>query len=167
MPVWNTETGFEIVSSPNAVDPWVFSPGDDSVLDAATSQEFVARTYLVSWAIGFQRVLLYSWANNQYDIVDDTGHTSKPATVAYGEVANLMMGSMLLSYSTDSVGTWTLIAQDATGSPMVILWNANELTKTATIQPSWKVSQANDLNGNPVSMSGGLVSFAGLPIILR
>jgi len=57
--------------------------------------------------------------------------------------------------------------QDANGNPVHILWNENELTESVAVPSSWKVSQVQDLNGNTISLSGGSVSIAGLPIILK
>jgi hypothetical protein len=166
IPVWITECGYMIASGPNAKNPYTF-PAGSRVLDSALSQEYVARMHLVAWALGVPKILWYAWGDDEYALVDDQGHTPKPATVAYGEVAALMSGLELLSYKVDSSGTWTLNIQDANGNPVHILWNENELTESVAVPSSWKVSQVQDLNGNTISLSGGSVSIAGLPIILK
>jgi hypothetical protein len=169
IPLWVTETGYFIASGPNAVEQEQF-PAGAYVLDSLTSQQFLARSYLVSWALGIQQSLWFCWASNEWAIVDDLGMTDKPATVAFREVAGWMEGARLLTYTETSNGTWTLSIIDRNGNPAYIVWNdqeEEEQTEMMSVPASWGVSQAHDLNGTNCPLIEGQVAVGGLPIILQ
>jgi hypothetical protein len=132
-----------------------------------TSQEYVARMYIIGRTLGLYRIQWYAWADHLSAIVDDAGETDKPTTDAYRTVANWLMNTALVSSSRDAQGTWIVVIQTPGGNEEHILWNDEEATFTTAIPSTWNVQSAQDVAGISYAISSGNIPVSGMPVFLK
>ena len=109
-PLWNPETG------------WAFpKPFPSEELGAA----YLARTYLLAWSAGVQRLYWYSWDNHTWVTLQTTEKdniTLTPAGRAYETVYTWMVGARLEECTQGGDNTWTC-KLSRNGSIEWIVWN--------------------------------------------
>jgi hypothetical protein len=76
-PIWNTESGYYIVSSPEAKFHYEQWPRGIHPIGQWEAVEAVGRGYILGWAAGLQRFYWYGWREPAYALVDDGGQTEK------------------------------------------------------------------------------------------
>jgi hypothetical protein len=169
VPIWVSEFPYYVLSGPDAKWPEpasAFPPGS-CPLDMHTSQEYVARMYIIGRTLGLYRIQWYAWADHLSAIVDDAGETDKPTTDAYRTVANWLMNTALVSSSRDAQGTWIVVIQTPGGNEEHILWNDEEATFTTAIPSTWNVQSAQDVAGISYAISSGNIPVSGMPVFLK
>ncbi len=133
-PVWNTETG------------WGF---DGKSSDAEVSA-YVARAYILNWALGFSRYYWYSWSQtSQVGIRPDAAGqftVRTPAAQSYEQVQKWLLGSKMLSCGSDTAGVWTTALQRSDGTQAWILWSVGA-RQEVQLSPAWRVKSSCDLRG--------------------
>ena len=106
-PLWNTETGWAIQNESSVVKAAPASSRFNSVvLSEDEASAFVARTYVLNWAAGVQRVYWYSWDNKVMGLTEADGKTVKKPAQAYAEVRNWLLGARMTSCGPSGDGTW-------------------------------------------------------------
>jgi hypothetical protein len=166
-PLWMTETGYYIASSPEAQVVNTVFPSYANVLDGPTSAMYVARTYLMGMQLGLQRVLWFAWGANNFAIVDDGGKTMKPATAAYSAIAGWLADSTFISSAQQDDGTWVFTLRSSSGLDEHIIWNESNKATTFTIPSSWRASTAVDLTGVTQFIASGVLNVTGMPILVQ
>jgi hypothetical protein len=81
-PLWDTEGSW----------------GDQTVgaiTDPDTQAAFVARDYLLHWSSGISRLYWYAWDNAQIGTLWNSGRRSSAAAIAYEQVHNWMIGTVM------------------------------------------------------------------------
>ena len=110
-PLWNTETG------------WAHpKPFPSEELAAA----YVARSYVLNWAAGVERLYWYSWDNHRWvslEMTQTDDRELRPAAKAYAQIQGWLVGAQLESCNEDRNHTW-LCAVNRDGKPQWIVWNA-------------------------------------------
>jgi hypothetical protein len=142
-PLWNTETG------------WHFSNHDkndeaESWLGPALSDDdasaYLARSYVLSWAAGVERLYWYAWGETSMGLTEHDKKTPKPVAQAYDRVQNWLVGATMKSCSGGDAGTWSFQLTRANGSSAWIVWNSDGRT-SVPLPKSWKLHQATDVAG--------------------
>jgi hypothetical protein len=154
-PLWNTETG------------WAFpKPFPSEELGAA----YLARTYLLAWSAGVQRLYWYSWDNHTWVTIRTTekdNRTLTPAGRAYETVYTWMVGARQEECTQGGDSTWTC-KLDRNGSSEWIVWNPTH-SESFTPPEQWHakfvvslqgVSQALTNSGFEAGPSPALVTSA-------
>ncbi len=154
-PLWDTEAGWS--------RPKLFS--SDSEASA-----YVARSYILNWATGVDRLFWYAWDNHWWvtlEMTQSDSTTLKPAAIAYREVQKWIVGAKLLSCDLDSQGTWLAqIARD-NGYKGFIIWNPDKTINFA-IPTEYNVRQMKDLAGTITNITGASLLSVGMePILLE
>ena len=146
--LWDTEIGW---GSPKSF-PAFSAPG------------FLARTYLLGWNAGLQRLYWYAYNNLTFDVFflnNPLGYLNA-AAFAYENVESWMVGSTFSGCSQSSAGIYTCTATDSTGNLEWFVWYANPSTQAGdtevmfSVPSSWNVAEAVDINGNRVPASGNV-----------
>lgn len=155
-PLWDTETGYAIQNKQSTVKAVPGSGLLSAVLPADEAAAFVARTYILAWAVGISRLYWYAWDNWNMGLVDRDGKTLKSPAIAYGQVENWLVGAMMKSCGSNAEGTWTCEISRP-GYRGWILWNP---TATRHLIPfhipvSWHVSRVRDLLGHVATVKPG------------
>ena len=136
-PVWNTESGLELAGHTEQY-----------------AGDFLAREFLIDWALGLPRLCFYAYDNGGYFGLDKETPEGKdrdpavlaPSGVAYVEVEAWLTGARMLSCGSDANGTWTCALVRPGGGRAWVVWN----TEGARIYPvpaSWRVRHLRVLSG--------------------
>lgn len=149
-PLWNTETGWKIVNSDRNLDDEQWAGG---ALSDSDSSAYLARSYILSWASGVQRLYWYAWGHRSMGLTNYDAVTPKPIATAYNEVQKWMVGSKMVGCSSDQQGTWICQLQRYNVYSGWIVWNPNQ-TLQFSLPKAWRVKQVRDLSGAKRSISG-------------
>jgi Cellulase (glycosyl hydrolase family 5) len=163
-PLWNTEAGWFIENRLTAVRPREGSFSRVLTLDEASA--YVARCYLLNWALGISRFYFYSWDSEVGGLTEEDGKTLKPPSTAYAEIETWLVGARMISCFSDSENTW-ICELGRAGYRGWIIWNPGQTIKF-NIPQAWPVARARDLAGNRRSLgSHPIVSIGPSPLLLE
>lgn len=165
-PIWNTEAGYYIHSSPKAKAYIKNYPANIHVLSQGEAVDAVARTYALAWAVGIERYYWYGWGEPAYAIVDDNGTTQKDVTIAYAAITKWLLGSTYQSLTHTPSGDWIVVTKTPKGALQYIVWT-NKDKEQFPIPKEWKVSQVEDLSGAHTSISSSTIDLTGTPRLLH
>jgi hypothetical protein len=165
-PIWNTEAGYYIHSTPTAKAYIRSYPANIHVLSQGESVDAVARSYALAWAVGIERYYWYGWGEAAYAIVDDNGTTQKDATIAYAAITKWLLGATYQSVSHTPAGDWIIVSRTPQGKLQYIVWT-NKDKELFTVPKEWKVSQVDDLSGAHAAISPPSIDLTGTPRLLH
>jgi glycosyl hydrolase family 39 (putative alpha-L-iduronidase) len=130
-PLWNTETGWS--------DPKPF-PSE------GRAAAYLARSYILNWAAGVERLYWYSWDNHRWVSLQTTetdNRTLKPAGRAYEAIHNWLVTAQFESCKEDSHHTWICVL-NRDGAPEWIVWNPRG-PRTFSVPEQWHASTITPL----------------------
>jgi Glycosyl hydrolases family 39 len=165
MPVWNTESGYYIVSAPEAKFHYTRWPTGIHPIGQYEAVEAVGRGYIVGWACGLQRFYWYGWGEPAYALVDDGGQTEKKATQAYKQVRQWLVGSRYLDVSRSSTGLWLVRLEDSSHKVKLIAWTESGL-QDYTVPAELHLTQSQDLLSQTHPLEAGKLAAGPIPQIL-
>ncbi len=149
-PIWNTEMGW---------------PRQKVFRDREEAAGYVARTYLLDWALGVQRVYWYAWDNTVWVslvMVEKDEKTVTLAAEAYGRVEQWMVGWQMHSCNRESTGVW--VCELAQGPRRThILWAEGRGTPW-TIPVAWQAKVVEDLDGRSRRLEGNTLTLGAEPV---
>jgi Cellulase (glycosyl hydrolase family 5)/Carbohydrate binding domain len=155
-PLWNTEQG------------WIDVPAARPI-PQATGAAYVARMYLLSWAVGIDRAYYYTWDNqwNQFQFAEPDGVTLTEAGTAYREVATWMTGAAMESLTTDASGTYIATLRTAGGAVQHVAWNPRQQAQL-DLPASWATSSRRTLTGVVTDIAGQTsITVGESPLLLE
>ena len=100
-PLWNTGVGYWNVNGDGTPEN---TDGVDSRwirLDQDRAAAWLSRTYILSWALGMERVFWYSWDHFNMGLIEPTSKALKPAGKAYQRTFDWLVGSKMTYCSND------------------------------------------------------------------
>jgi hypothetical protein len=153
--LWDTELGW------SAPKPF---PSEE------LAASYVARAYVLHWAMGVSRFYWYSWDNQKYSLqmTQQDDKTLKPAAVAYSEVQKWLVGAKMLSCESNSDGTWVAELSRQGNYHGWVVWNP---TRTVNFTPpsSWNVKNVRDLAGKtqPLPPARPSIAIGPSPVLLE
>ena len=117
---------------------------------------YLARSYILSWAAGVQRVMWYAWDNHGFASIQLTNEQQNmitPAGQAYGSVISWLQGNRITACDSTLEETWTctLAVRNRT---CWIVWNAQSDTVFRVPRP-WGVTSSTVLNQRPTQVAPG------------
>jgi Glycosyl hydrolases family 39 len=144
-----------------------------SVMTDAQKAAYVAQEYLLMWSTGaVSRYYWYAWDNTLWGTLWNATTGVRPAGVAYGRVADWLIGSVHpdspCAQSTDA--TWTCSLTLSSGYPAQIVWNAS-LSKTITVSAEFATyetisnSTVNTIEANQVSIGNAPILLIGSQVV--
>jgi len=159
-PLWNTESGWYIESSAKPAG----AAGADRYLTYHEAAAYIARSYVLQWAMGVDRFYLYAWDNYNSGLVQNDGTTLKPSASAYNQIATWLEGASVKSCGKNSAGTWVAAIARANGSKGWIVWTT-EGEKSFNVPAEWGVDKVSDLYGNTSSLNGNNAAIGIAPVL--
>jgi hypothetical protein len=166
LPLWDTETGWQIMNHHSEVKPVGTTGGYSIVLTDDEAAAYVARSYVIAWAYGISRFYWYAWDNGKMGLTEADGATLKPPATAYGEIEKWLVGARMVA--CDHYGaTWNCRLQRNGGYSGWVVWNTHGNDEFG-IQPSWGVKRARDLAGGSQNLTGAkAIQIGPKPILLE
>lgn len=162
--LWNTEAGWLIENRRSKVSPQR-SPFN-KVLRLEEAAAYVARSYLLNWAMGVRRFYFYSWDSEVGGLTEADGQTWKPPATAFAETESWLVGARMVSCLPDPGGTW-ICELSRSGHRAWVVWNPARAVEFK-VPEAWKVSEERDLSGGRLSLGrAATVSIGPSPILLE
>jgi hypothetical protein len=150
-PIWNTEANW-------------FSPKPFPSEDLAAA--YLARSYVLNWAAGVQRLYWYAWDNHgvQVATTQPDNRTLTPAGRAYRTVYQWLAGAQMTSCQQDA--NHTFICQlNRDSSSQWIVWNPDG-THAFNIPTAWHIASLTPLLAEPYTLKSSLTTIGPSPVLL-
>jgi hypothetical protein len=150
-PLWNTEMG------------WLTPARFDSE-DVAAG--FLARSFILGWAAGVQRLYWYAWDNRSLAIVTykEAEHSVTPAGTAYMLMQQWLIGAQMVG-CTDSLDHIWICQLNRSGKKQWIVWNPQG-TRKFDLPADWHVKSAIPLLREPSSIKGSSIEIGPEPTLV-
>jgi GH35 family endo-1,4-beta-xylanase len=152
-PIWDTELGW--------AEPKPF-PSDEM------AAAYVARSFILSWAAGIQRVYWYAWDNHSWVTIETTGtdnKTVRPAGQAYGAIQKWLSGASMDACNESADRIWTCQLRRGNESQWIV-WTTDDAQKTFTVPTSWRAQGCTPLLGELYPVKGSNIPISQLPVLL-
>ncbi len=150
-PIWNTEVNW-------------FSPKPFPSEDLAAS--YLARSYILNWAAGVQRLYWYAWDNHgvQISTTQQDNRTLTPAGHAYAIVYQWLVGSQMNNCQQDA--NHTFVCQlNRDGYSQWIVWNPDG-TRAFDVPSAWKIANITPLVAESHALKNSLTIIGPSPVLL-
>jgi Glycosyl hydrolases family 39 len=151
-PIWNTEVNW-------------FSPKPFPSEELAAA--YLARSYVLNWAAGIQRVYWFAWDNQAVGVrtTEQDSRTLTPAGRAYGTVYQWLVGAQMGACSQNLDHTFVCqLTRD--GSSEWIVWNP-EGTTTFKVPASWRVQSVTPLLAESQALVDDVWNVEPVPVLLK
>lgn len=151
-PLWNTETNW-------------FSPKPFPSRELAAG--YVARSYILNWAAGVQRLYWFAWDNRFVQILttEDDNATPTPAGRAYGTTYKWLVGARMDAFTQDASQAF-VCRLNRKGALSWIVWNPVGIMNF-DVPRSWHATSETPLLADTQSLSGTTVPIGPVPILLQ
>jgi Glycosyl hydrolases family 39 len=157
-PLWNTETGWNIVSSEN--------PLNQGILDAETAADYLARAFLLNRSAGVERLYWYAWDNAKMGLASADGATiKKPLAAAYAQMVEWLTGARLLGCDLGGDGNWMCRLERTKGIESLILWSTQ--MGGWQLPDAWKGATVTDLTGKRWQLPSRYLAVGPSPVLLE
>lgn len=160
--LWNTETGWKIVNRDKNINDEEWAGHPLSISDASA---YIARSYILSWAKGVERLYWYAWGHRSMGLTEYDIRTPKPVATAYTEIRNWLVGAQMMSCKVDRT-TWICQLKRDRGNLAWIVWNPDRKFRF-NIPRRWGVQQVRDLSGKRSQVSGRAIEISPSPQLLE
>ena len=159
-PLFNTEMGWAIDSSyrTNVI------AGVDAgrVLPIETAANYIARSYLINWAMGIPVLNLYRW-EGKLGLRENNDELKEPCVKAYRNVATWMIGAVMTSCVRNVEGTF-ILKLERDGRISTVMWNAE---RNVDVSVPESVGRITSILGHSIHPKMGLLTVGEAPIILE
>jgi hypothetical protein len=136
-PLWNTEFGYAVANKTSQERPeWAKHSIYARILAEDEASAFIARTLILNWAAGVQRVFWYAFDNAYMGMTEPDGKTVKKPAHAYAVVEGWLEGARIGSCGDHGGVIWTCNLTLKSGKQAQIGWSPR-----GTIQ--WHISNLN------------------------
>lgn len=162
-PIWCTEVGWYVTNNDSNPEKAPFYLGRAIEPDKAGA--YLARTYILAWTLGIDRVYWYAWRHG-YMGLTQYGGAPKSTETAYVSVQHWLVGSTIHGCDRSHDGTWQCSLTRPDKSTAYVVWSENG-TITRRVDPSWNVSESTTLDGHKSSVpSQSQIHITEAPILL-
>ncbi|MCT7972271.1 GH39 family glycosyl hydrolase [Laspinema olomoucense] len=153
-PLWNTECS------------WL---GDEAFFSEDNAAAYVARSYVLNWAAGVERLYWFAWDSTsgvQIHLTRSDHETLTPAGVAYAEVQKWLVGAQMRSCEAQWDQTWICSLERDRRYRGWIVWNPQK-ELMLSVPEDWEIEGVRDLTGDRHTGSIDLVKIGPTPILLE
>jgi hypothetical protein len=148
-PLWDTEAGWPIRTSKRTN---VISAENMYAVTPDTAGDYIARAYILNWAMGVERYYWYAWDDGIFGIIEYRDGEPTVAVKAYSTIYQWLVGSIMEKCERDESGNWTAILRRADIGMFRIVWaekGASEIDIS-----SWGAKQVDGLYGSMTTLNG-------------
>jgi hypothetical protein len=142
-PLWDTETGWAVLNHDQNPQPPASYWGDS--VDPELGAAYLARTYILGWAAGLDRIFWYAWRHGYMGMTEFNGDPKAPA-IAYATVQRWLVGAQLNSCDRNKDGNWLCQLKLADGTSGVISWTEANSAQL-DVDPAWQAHSYWTIDG--------------------
>lgn len=167
-PLWNTGIGYWNRNSDGTPESMAGVDSRWIRLDPDLAAAWVARTYILGWALGTERVFWYSWDHENMGLIEPTSKTLKPAGKAYMTVMNWLVGSTMSYCQNDKNPLWVCEITRSGNRKAWIVWR--EVGSESEPPPiAWHATIYRMLNGESKSVDSpnSLIPIGEQPLLIQ
>jgi hypothetical protein len=153
-PIWDTELGWA------APKPF---PSDE--LAAA----YLARSFILNWAAGIQRVFWYAWDSHNWVTIETTDEDSKtvrPAGQAYGTIQKWLSGTSMEGCNESAGQVWTCQIRRGNRSQWII-WTLDDEGKNFPLPRAWHAQSVTPLLREARPVKGVSIAISQVPVLVE
>ena len=151
-PLWDTEAGWPI-RTPKRTN--VISAENMYAVSPDTAGDYVARAYILNWAMGVERYYWYAWDDGVFGIIEYRDGEPTVAVKAYSTIYQWLVGSIMEKCERDESGNWTAVLRRADIGMFRIVWTEKGASEIDI--SSWGAKQADGLYGSTKALNGAKV----------
>lgn len=164
-PLWNTEAGWYVSSAQMEVTgPFNNNREAFILLDQPQAGAWLARAFILHWALGVPRSYLYAWDNGRMGLCEPDG-TPKPAAQAFAEIQTWLTGKRMISCRRETDGIWTAGLERPDGRREAIVWSPDRPARWSVPAEFGPVA-ACSLDGRRETVAGGEVPVSFSPRLI-
>ena len=145
-PLWNTGIGYWNRNSDGTPESMAGVDSRWIRLDQDLASAWVARTYILGWAVGMERVFWYSWDHENMGLIEPTSKTLKPSGKAYKTIMNWLVDSTMKYCQNDKDSLWVCEITRPGNRKAWIVWRAVG-TQFEPLPTAWHAAIYRTLNG--------------------
>jgi hypothetical protein len=162
-PIWATEVGWYVLNddqNPQAAPSWMGRP-----LEPELAAAYVARTYILGWSAGLDRIFWYCWRHGYMGLTQFNGDAKAPV-VAYATTERWLVGAQLISCDRNNAGNWLCQLRSADGGVEFIAWTEGKSAQLAIV-PGWQIQSYKTLDGREHALGNpASITISDSPILL-
>lgn len=160
-PLWNTEFGMYIQD----VSPVISTVAPQWT--ASQAGDFLARAYVLYWAMGVERSYYYAWDHTTLGLFQTNSYTPKTEAVnGYDSMRTWLTGNTMTDCRRTWDGMWIVKLLTPTLATEYIVWQPDATVSESWNLPSGITQMLTRSSSTPISVSGS-VMVTTTPILLQ
>ena len=166
-PLWNTGVGYWNTNSDGTPESMAGVDERWIRLNQEQASAWVARTFILGWALGMERVFWYSWDHLNMGLVEPGTHELKPAGKAYQKTIDWLVGSTMTYCQNDCDPQWVCELRRGERKAWLVWRSAGKAS--VTLPPSWKAREVESLLGGTKKLSSSAqpIAIGEQPVLIK
>jgi hypothetical protein len=166
-PLWNTEFGYSVANkTPQERPEWAKHSIYARILSEDEASAFIARTLVLNWAAGIQRVFWYAFDNGYMGMTEPDGKTPKKNAHAYAVVQGWLEGARMGACVDHGGALWGCNITLKNGKQGVITWSPRGNTEW-DIPADFHPQTISDVQGVRRPFHAKIVEVGTSPVLLE
>jgi hypothetical protein len=162
-PLWSTEVGWYVLNDDRNPQPAPSYMGRG--IEPELAAAYLARTYILGWAAGLDRIFWYAWRHGYMGLTEFSGGAKAPG-IAYATIQHWLVGARLVSCDRNNGGNWLCQLKLADGASEFISWTESKSAQLDII-PDWQIRSYRTLDGRGHDIGGRTsITISDSPILL-
>lgn len=162
-PIWSTEVGWYVLNDDQNSQPAPSYMGRSIGPELAAA--YLARTYILGWAAGLDRIFWYAWRHGYMGLTEFNGDAKAPG-IAYATIQHWLVGARIISCDRNKGGSWLCKLDLADGASEFISWTESASAQLAIV-PDWQIRSYRTLDGRGHDVgSQTSITISNSPILL-
>lgn len=166
-PLWNTGIGYWNVNGDGTPANMAGVDARWIRLDQDRAAAWVARTFILGWALGMERVFWYSWDHLNMGLVEPSAKVLKPAGRAYQTTFNWLVDSTMTYCRSDDGSLWVCELKRGARTAWLVWRTTGEMKMD--LPPVWQAREFQTLLGNTVQLPPGTetITIGEQPVLVK
>jgi len=166
-PLWNTEFGYSVANkTPQERPDWAKQGMYARILSEDEASAIIARTFILNWAAGVQRVFWYAFDNGYMGMTEPDGKAVKKNAHAYVVVQGWLEGAHMGACVDHGGALWGCNITLKSGKYAVITWSPRGSTQWQ-IPPGFHPHSVVDVQGVRRPFHAKAIEVGASPILLE
>lgn len=166
-PLWDTEFGYAVANkTPQERPEWARHSIYSRILSEDEASAILARTLILNWAAGVQRVFWYAFDNGYMGMTEPDGKTTKKPAHAYAVVESWLEGARMGVCAGHGGSLWDCNLTLKNGKSAMVAWSPRGNTEWH-IPPQFHARSVSDVQGDRHPFHGKTMEVGPSPVLLE